>query len=470
MNLILLIIILVILIFFMFRYIDYIFCKQENRVKIKNQINHTNKKIENYKNGIKILNQTPQLTVDQLFNLFNLYNTGIYDTYDVDGNLIKGIEPNAEKSIHYLNLLINRTKNKEKEKYMIELAKIYHFGMHKFEPNINRAEDIYLHILDICQNQDTYNEVQEKLKDIRRQKTLKWLNLPNRPPNTDRPPNTETPPNTNRLPEDMELDQDVRDYLIDNIGFNINLILDTQTRMLENFERNKTKIGKLKEYNDPQNTHDPQVLNTIKNSIKQLQKDSQNINNTNTIKQVNEYLHALPMSDKKNNAIRALNEVIGNQKELSSLGVKEIEALTLVWNRINSNKYSEETKNDLKEILCSQLASMIEYDMVVCSTGRATRLIDTLNGIDDEISIKPKYAINEEMMNKSGLIRRRMYDEVGDVEERKKLEMGTSCKQEEFDQKLKDTIINELKKDYVDSKILTQQSFNDNIKSWIDLI
>ena len=39
--------------------------------------------------------------------LYELYHTGVPDVYDVNGNKINGTEPNPEKVIHHLNLLLN---------------------------------------------------------------------------------------------------------------------------------------------------------------------------------------------------------------------------------------------------------------------------------------------------------------------------------------------------------------------------
>jgi len=112
---------------------------------------------------------------------------------------------------------------------------------------------------------------------------------------------------------------------------------------------------------------------------------------------------------------------------------------------------------------------MQEHGYSVCATGRFTRLVDTLNVIDEEVSIKPSYVINQEMMNKSSKIRENMLNTYSE-NERKELEKGTSNNQEEYDKNLKEKIVGELKEDYVKTKILTKEKFDNEINKWINEI
>ena len=121
----------------------------------------------------------------------------------------------------------------------------------------------------------------------------------------------------------------------------------------------------------------------------------------------------------------------------------------------------------VKESLFNQLTDMQEHGVTVCATGRFTRLVDTLNVIDNEVTIKPSYIINQEMMNKSAKIRETMLHPYSESE-RKELEKGTSYKQEQFDQNLKEKIVENLKEDYVKTNILTQENFDHQISKWIN--
>ena len=148
--------------------------------------------------------------------------------------------------------------------------------------------------------------------------------------------------------------------------------------------------------------------------------------------------------------------------------MKEVDILHLVWNRMYSDVHKDNLDN-VKESLYNQLAGMQEHGLTVCATGRFTRIVDTLNVIDEAVSIKPSYIINEEMMNKSSKIRENMLNAYSETE-RKELEKGTSATQEEYDNKLKSKIVDTLQKDYVETKILSQEKFDHQIKKWINEI
>jgi hypothetical protein len=69
----------------------------------------------------------------------------------------------------------------------------------------------------------------------------------------------------------------------------------------------------------------------------------------------------------------------------------QLNALQLIWTRIKQKP--ENQQNILKQNLFNELSEMVEFDDVVCATGRYDRIIDTLNIVDDEVKIIPKKAI-----------------------------------------------------------------------------
>jgi len=219
--------------------------------------------------------------------------------------------------------------------------------------------------------------------------------------------------------------------------------------------------------NDPQNTHNSQVLSTVINSINNLKKNTKMEKSLPTsLKEVRIFLNNLPKNDKRDDALKSLNRIERNISRFTFSDMKEVDVLNLVWNRIHSDVHADNLET-VKESLFTQLADMQEHGVIVCATGRFTRLVDTLNVIDNEVTIKPSYVINQEMMNKSSKIRENMLNTYSE-NERKELEKGTSYKQEQFDQNLKEKIVENLKKDYVKTKILTQEKFDHQISKWID--
>ena len=95
----------------------------------------------------------------------------------------------------------------------------------------------------------------------------------------------------------------------------------------------------------------------------------------------------------------------------------------------------------------------VENDHVVCHTGIFNRVLNSLNYVDNFVNVKSTNALNDEMMNKCSLIRSNLDEN-----------------EDDFDNKLKRKIMEELKKDYVDTNIITQEELNNIINVWIDYI
>lgn len=411
--------------------------------------------------------------------LFELYFQGINEKYDNNGNKIPGIEPNPDKAIYHLKKLIDSIDGNNND--VLRLAKIYHQGMHNLEPNLDEAEKIYTAILNNCGELDIRNEAQDGIDNISRIKALEWLNLPldHDPQNPQQRmvPNIVQPEflrNTNRYDNRPTVQDrwglDVNDIfeIIDDDTFNINRILMHQYEVVDNNIDNIPVVG-TKQYNDPQNVHDPQVISTVKNSIKTLKNNTNNNSNYNNIyMDVLQYIQTKSNGSKKQDAIKSLNKINNSNQHFThgDISMSEQEALQLVWNRIKDPIF-DNNRDNVKDILVEELASMQEYDQTICPTGRFVRIIDTLNVVDPNVSIKPKYAINEEMMNKSAKIREKLLENQSDKE---LLERGTSPNQHNFDNLLKETITSELEKDYVQTNILTPAQFTVEISKWIDFI
>jgi len=127
-----------------------------------------NKRIENF--------EIQKVAAVNHRELYEIYFKGIPDSFDINGVHMPGVEPVAQKAIYHLNQIINSPEGTEKD--TLDLAKIYHQGMHNFEPNLNKAEDIYLNLANQRINEKTWYKVMEGLDDIHKIRTYEWLNLP----------------------------------------------------------------------------------------------------------------------------------------------------------------------------------------------------------------------------------------------------------------------------------------------------
>jgi hypothetical protein len=208
-------------------------------------------------------------------------------------------------------------------------------------------------------------------------------------------------------------------------------------------------------------------LSTIRHSLDNLKSTTKlDISEAETLYQIKKFLNTKPKSHKFNDAIKSLNKIESTTHTLSNSGMRETEGLQLVWNRIHDPMHDENREN-LKNTLFNELSEMQIHGADVCSTGRFDRIIDTLNVVDPAVNIRPTHAINEEMLNKSALIRTQLLENQDNKDD---LERGTATNQTQFDTDLKAEIINTLTHDYVDTKILTPKQFKNELDKWIDHI
>lgn len=166
---------------------------------------------------------------------------------------------------------------------------------------------------------------------------------------------------------------------------------------------------------DSQNVHDHAVSRITRHNVEQLDKstDINAISKTQTFENVtnailsNDDLGA----DTKGNALRTLDAL--NSHHNTSLGIAEDQALMLVWDRIEKQK-DDAVRANLKDSLAKQLASAVEHGNVVCSSGKITRILGTLDGIEDgEVELqapKPLWALRDEL----GSLAAKVRDEEGD--------------------------------------------------------
>ncbi len=402
--------------------------------------------------------------IDDERELFKMFYEGIPDTYDTNGNIIYGVEPDALKTINCLENIINSEHGTEYD--ILRLAKIYHYGMHKFDVNLDIAEQIYKDLIRWNVSNETLIEINEGLADIKKIRVHTWLNLP-----LDHDPRKTTDTTTTRTR--TKTITNIANITDDNM-FRHNRDRNQNQNINQNINQNQNRVGTTidkdnKIYNDPQNTHNSQVISTIKHSLENLKKSTNNTGrsvNKFIVKEIEKYVNGMKESNKKTDALIGLKAIETNDTTLSSMDISEMDALTLVWNRINdSSKFNKEVSDNLKDTLYNELASIQEHGITVCATGRFTRIIDTLNGVDEEVFIKPSYVINEEMMITAANVREKMYELYND---KNLLEAGTSPRQKEFDDKLKENIINKLKEDYVITGILTEEKFTTQVNTWIN--
>ena len=358
---------------------------------------------------------------------------------------------------------------------LIDIAKIYHHGLKNKDTtkcilaNVYLANKYYLAFLNINKK---FNTIQNRKYEAYVKNKLEQIKIENTPKEI----NTETnKKETNNL-------NDINDYLIQNImeGFNkdnlfknqpvntnriVNLVLNNvpivrninQVVDIANIiprPQNNLNIAYNDNIYDPQNIHDTTINKTVKHSIENIKKDTQIKHNFNEIIDMfNIEIQKLNLSNNKlNNIKRVINNIRQDTTNSVYNKMKTSELVELVGNRI----FNSEDKN-YKDICINNLAlelnDCIENDHVVCHTGIFNRVLNSLNYVDNFVNVKSTNVLNDEMMNKCSLIRSTLDENMDD-----------------FDNKLKEKIREELKKDYVDTNIITQDELNNIINVWMDYI
>lgn len=399
----------------------------------------------------------PEHLEEKLYKLHELYYSGIPDKYDQLGNKIQGIAPDPKKAIFYLRKAIAVNNNST---LWLRIAHIYRNGMYGLEPDLELAATLYYDVTQYFPYTEdgylAYDSYIDTLKEINNIKTYKWLGI-------------------HYKPKKSQYHDKIMNLFFYNNGTVVPHVGGPTTAGDKLFRvKNRAKERVEERYNtddiranDMHNTHNSQVVSTVANSIRRLKEDTEiKTDPPETIRQIRDYLRAQPSCEKREDAFKSLDSIERNILPITSVGMRESEVLNLVWNRIKTRH--KESTNDLKQILYDQLADMQEHGRSVCSTGRLERIVDTLNTFDDKVEIKPTYAVNQEMLNRASAIREQAYNDAGHLAESYK--SGTATDQVEFDNKLKQQILSDLSKEYVENGILTEAKFKTLTDKWINEI
>jgi hypothetical protein len=96
----------------------------------------------------------------------------------------------------------------------------------------------------------------------------------------------------------------------------------------------------------------------------------------------------------------------------SKLDMSERQALRATWATIQALP-QDDIRANARETLVKQLASGVEDDQVVCSTGKIARIVGTLDGIaQEQPGLRPMWAVKDEL----GTLAARVRDSQGDAE------------------------------------------------------
>lgn len=331
---------------------------------------------------------------------------------------------------------------------VIELARIYMFGLHPFFlPNKIAAGQICNFVI--------YGDQFSKVAKVKAKELfldLKYADIPlqdrNYIPLPENP--VETLANIKvKLPmvqmKAMNLPVQVQD---DNF-FNLDDIdIDTQAALFAQFAPPVQ--------NDAQNVHSSTVQHVANLRLQNIEKDIGHINQGYS----QSFFNWLSTSDLSREQKDNVREVIASFSMLphSRYGRSEKDVFETVWARVNA-PVNRDRYEDMAKVFAESIASSLEHDHVVCSTGKIVRMIGSLDGMDAEPEkmggdLKPEWALDAEMAGIASVIR----EEV--------LNKAPVCMQNAYndgtdtllENEMKKTLKDRLQKEYVDSSLLSQEA------------
>lgn len=398
-----------------------------------------------------------QISLKDLYDLARVYHYGVSDKYDSNGEFIHGIKPEPGLAIPiYEYLLIHKFT-----KCLYDITQLYHYGIPGSNVvDLNNAIVYYKLLYNITDDKlDVLDKLEEIYKEtyniqlkfyINQQKHI--ISQQNTQPQLQQNTQQQLQQNTPQLSyQNNHPIQEIRAQVVD------------QVPIIE------TTIGIR---NDLHNVHDSVLTKTVKNSIDKLKENTvMDIDLQTTVQNIKNEIEQYPNENVKMQARLALNTILDNNDTLHSVDMKETELLHLIYNRIH-HPVNVENKQVLKENLINELSECIEFNKPVCTTGRFTRILDTINGVDPEVSIKPKWMIQKELIDKSGALYKSKVETL-DPQQKAAIEtIQMTPYQETVYNKIKSEVQNEIKnqftKDYVTPGIMTQEALTHEIDKFID--
>jgi len=226
--------------------------------------------------------------------------------------------------------------------------------------------------------------------------------------------------------------------------------------------------------NDPQNVHDHVVSNTVRRSIENLIKHTEIMNDlSQTLIDIRKFIKE--QDAHQDIALQVLDHIEIDNTCFRDMKLKQVDLLNLVWNRIH-NKCNEAVIDILKKNLYNRILECHEYDSKVCASGIFSRLIDTLNYCDGDkiVQIIPKYVLNKELMGKASIVSKLFLAEQPKRTRELLIEYKlTSDEQKivnDYNERLKQKLISEFRKDYIDTNIISEDILFLEINKWINYI
>lgn len=412
------------------------------------------------------------------FRLAKMFQIGIPETYHADiDQKIPGIPPDTERSITYYQIAIQAGYHSA----ILDLASIFHWGNVGFKPNREYARHLYGVVLKIGTDYEQ-GVARDKLRQMLEEEGKivgSVLDGVDGVGNNFSGGSFKTTPFVEEFSNvaskgdgdnrDSELTKDIDDNYVSEL-------------MMNDLRLGSKRVDKRRENvmvieNDTHNARDHMVATTTKQSLEKLRSGTHiQYDMPTTFKMLHSYVvRDCDLGETlKADAIKVLKHFAANMAKLGYEQAKELEALHIVFNRIQSQFREKTERVKVMDNLVRELSECIEYGDLVCPEGRVTRIIDSLNYIDPLVRIKPKWALTQEMMNKCVTLRKKILErEKADTSDALSAPNPTSRQKmliRNFQTKLKREIERDFTRTYVDSGIMSKDMLKIELNKWIDSI
>jgi len=201
--------------------------------------------------------------------------------------------------------------------------------------------------------------------------------------------------------------------------------------------------------------HDHQIQESLKNSFYRLQQwyQKNQTDNKDTFNEIKDTIFNTPVKlswEIKEKAYSTLRHIEKHGSFITSLNLQEKDILQIVWTRIchpiNKNNKDELIKSLIEQLSCAS----INIEQTYCPTGRISRIIQSLESLDQEdiVKIYSLESLNKELSDKV-------------VALLKNVPENTDPSQ---------YIDIELKKDYLDSGIVNKEDYYKYTKDYITAV
>lgn len=371
--------------------------------------------------------------------------------------------PDPRKALKYYKKALNRGI------YfcLLDIGDIYNYGLDNLDPDPKKAGKYYKQLYNICRKHHTplnlfyLSKVKERLQDLGVHDMFQ----------------------VSQVPVPQQLVQ-VIETQPRNQTLNHDFTATIRTRIREEPQRINQRNpipaapqpidNPVEIRNDPQNVHDSFINKSIFAALQKLK------NNTNltipletAFYEITQAIRGSRISEKrKHQALSALNS-LGND-HIGANNMSERELIQLVWNRINSGVFQNDRETPI-ENLVSELADCTENGRLVCATGKFARILDSLNKIDPVVDIKPKWAFQREQMDTAQALRKQLLAQSppevqAAVNETAHLTPEKERLIDEFSNKLKTEIMTKFRNDYVASGLMTEETLQNEVNTWLDYI